>query len=146
MSKGNEVDPKHRLRALGRAIKAARGDLSQAEVGAQLGVPQSTVSRWERGGVDLGYEQVHQIEEVLDVEFGSIGKAAGFVEDAEPDLDTTSFREMGGMNFQTVTEMLAAAVTLDLGVKVWNYWTTQEGGEVLEWTVQMATEPPGLPS
>ena len=79
------TDPgaRSRLRALGQAIRRARGDLTQEQLGDLLGVPQTTVSRWELGYVDLGVEQVRHIEETLRLRPGDLlaeGGYAGFPE------------------------------------------------------------------
>lgn len=77
-----------RLRRLGRQIALARSDefVSQADLGRRLGaylnrdVPQTTISRWEAGQVDLGVETIRAIEIVLDLERGTLLAASGYVE------------------------------------------------------------------
>src|SRR4051794_31003921 len=69
-----------RRRALGEAIKRHRGEMSQGELGAAIGdVPQTTISRWERGVVDLTVEQVLAIEIALDLAPGLLASEAGYV-------------------------------------------------------------------
>lgn len=77
-----------RLRRLGRQIALARGlsYVSQADLGRRLGtyldrdVPQTTISRWEAGQVDLGIEAIRAIEIVLDKPRGSLLAASGYVD------------------------------------------------------------------
>jgi hypothetical protein len=74
-----------RLGQLGRAIRHARGELTQTELGellaAYLGepVPQTTISRWESGAIALDAEIVHAIELALDLEVGTLFHNAGYV-------------------------------------------------------------------
>lgn len=69
-----------RRAAMGAAMRSARGDLTQAEIGARLGnVPQTTISRWEQGLVELSYEQVMDLERALGVSPGTLGRAAGYL-------------------------------------------------------------------
>src|SRR4051812_38401182 len=79
-----------RLVRLGQAIRVARGALPQGKLGARIGdVPQTTISRWERGLVDLTVEQVRTIEEALDLPSGALLVASGYVANriSEADLD-----------------------------------------------------------
>lgn len=76
-----------RLKRLGRQILVAReGQLSQADLGRRLGafleapVPQTTISRWEQGQVDLGIEQIRALEVVLGVEKGMLLAASGYID------------------------------------------------------------------
>ncbi|MCU1497040.1 MAG: hypothetical protein JWM47_993 [Acidimicrobiales bacterium] len=69
-----------RRMAMGAAIRSARGEQTQAEIGARLGdVPQTTISRWEQGLVELSYEQVMDLERALGVSAGTLGRAAGYL-------------------------------------------------------------------
>lgn len=73
-----------RRRSLGTAIRAHRGDLSQAEVGRRLdqflpaGVRQATLSRWEAGEVEVSLEQVRALELVLGLRLGTLAAEAGY--------------------------------------------------------------------
>jgi hypothetical protein len=73
-----------RRAALGESVRRARGDLIQADFGRppadELGapVPQTTISRWEKGEVELGLEQVRAVELVLGLLRGTLGRAAGY--------------------------------------------------------------------
>jgi transcriptional regulator with XRE-family HTH domain len=58
--------------------------MSQCELGAAVGRPQSSISQWENGLVDLSMEQVAEIEKVLGVPAGSLGRAAGYVDSNAP--------------------------------------------------------------
>lgn len=76
-----------RLTRLGRQIAVAReGIMSQAELGSHLGdyldreVPQTTISRWEKGRVDLGVEEIRALEIVLALTPGSLLAASGYVD------------------------------------------------------------------
>lgn len=81
-----ERDRRVRLRRLGRQIALARdGLMNQEELGVRLGeyldreIPQTTVSRWEKGLVDLGVEQVRALELVLELRPGSLMAGAGYL-------------------------------------------------------------------
>jgi len=85
------VERERRLRRLGRQIQVAReGRLSQGDLGLRLGpilnreIPQTTISRWEKGDVDLGVEQVRALEIVLGKPRGALLAAAGYVEFERP--------------------------------------------------------------
>lgn len=69
-----------RRNRLGRAIREARGETPQADLGNALGIPQTTISRWERGLVDLTVEQVLSLEVVMDLKFGALLMNAGYVD------------------------------------------------------------------
>ncbi len=75
-----------RQRALGAAIREARGPTSQAALGRRIGevspdgpMPQTTVSRWELGDVEHSLETIRAIEMALDLRLGSLLEAAGYV-------------------------------------------------------------------
>src|SRR5437870_1489880 len=108
--------------ALGKAIKRFRGSATQAQLGALLDVPQTTISRWEAGSVDLGLEQIRAIELALELPLGTVGRAAGFVdpgltgdEDCWPGFRVGFFDRV-----EEAQAELAAAATLDLGVRIFN--------------------------
>lgn len=53
--------------------------MTQAEFGEALGdSPQTTVSRWEKGLVDLTAQQINDIEEALGLEAGQLMAEAGY--------------------------------------------------------------------
>jgi len=79
---GRAATVAHR-RLLGEAIRVARGDVSQAALGERVGVPQTTVSRWEAGGVGLTLDQVVTLEHALSLPPGGLLRAAGYVADDE---------------------------------------------------------------
>lgn len=55
--------------------------LTQAEFGERLGdSPQTTVSRWEKGFVELTAQQVNDIEEALELPQGHLLQIAGYCE------------------------------------------------------------------
>lgn len=70
--------------ALGEEIRRERGVRTQSDLGRllkpQLGapVPQTTISRWEKGETELGLEQVRALEIVLGLEHGTLARAAGY--------------------------------------------------------------------
>jgi transcriptional regulator with XRE-family HTH domain len=75
-----------RRRALGDAIRTARGDRTQTEFGdlvaEALGVPvpQGTISRWELGKAELTVEQVRSIEDAVGLPPGTLLLQAGYME------------------------------------------------------------------
>ena len=72
-----------RRRALGKAIRAARGAQSQTDVGRTVGRPQSSVSVWETGGLELGVDRVYELEDLFGAPHGSLLGAAGYI-DVQP--------------------------------------------------------------
>jgi transcriptional regulator with XRE-family HTH domain len=60
------------------AIKTARKNrrLSQSELGHRIGVPQSHISKIEKGGVDIKLSSLVQIARVLDLELTLVPKRA----------------------------------------------------------------------
>lgn len=140
----NRTDPvtqTDRLKRLGAAIRTLRGKRTQTDFGRRLGVPQTTVSRWEHGHVDLGVEQVRLIEDALDAPNGSLLVAAGLLEaSAVPDR-----REIHTSYFSTLEEaceQLKAVDELGLGVVLSNQWRPEaDGTATLEWVVRVLTEP-----
>lgn len=88
-----------RQELMGEAVRAARGHLSQTEFGVLVSVPQPSVSRWERGEVDLTYEQVYRIEMAVGLPLGSLAPQAGYAHGSEEDADRsgwTSGRDQAG--------------------------------------------------
>ncbi len=94
---------------LGRAIRTARGTLTQAQLGALLDVPQTTISRCEKGLVALDVLQVLEIETALGLEAGSLLVACGLVENrisvkdvaqailVDPHVDPTVRRDLANI-------------------------------------------------
>ena len=94
---------------LGRAIRTARATRTQAQLGALLSVPQTTISRWEKGLVALDVLQVLEIETALGLEAGSLLVAAGIVENrisvkdvsqailVDPNVDPTVRRDLANI-------------------------------------------------
>lgn len=74
---------------LGKMIRDYRTDLglSQAELGDLMApfsldgrsLPQTTISRWEAGSVELTLEQVYDLEEALSLRHGSLAASTGYV-------------------------------------------------------------------
>ncbi|MCU1358087.1 MAG: helix-turn-helix protein [Acidimicrobiales bacterium] len=64
--------------ALGRAIRAARGAMSQTEFGRLAGRPQSVVSEWESATRAPGLELLSRLEEGLGVPLGTLAAEAGY--------------------------------------------------------------------
>jgi transcriptional regulator with XRE-family HTH domain len=117
--------------------------MTQQELGSRLGVPQTTVSRWERGTVDYGIEQLRTIEDSLGLRHGALLVAGGYVVGDEmpwPILRTATFT-----SFDLALEHLRAAERLDLGVRLTNRWESDEisGDRVLVWTLVTSSEAPG---
>lgn len=79
-----------RRRALGIALRNIRtqAELTQGELGEMLAnttlgpfaIPQTTISRWEAGTVELELEQVFGIEQALKLRKGTLAAAAGYYE------------------------------------------------------------------
>jgi len=86
-AQGQDIEEQRaeRLRQTGRAIRHARGELTQSELGERLApflgepVPQTTISRWESGAVSLDLETLHAIEGALDLQAGTLFHNAGYV-------------------------------------------------------------------
>ena len=83
----NEVETfrAERLRQTGSAIRHARGELTQSELGERLApylgepVPQTTISRWESGTITLDLEVLHALELALELQPGTLFHNAGYV-------------------------------------------------------------------
>lgn len=76
-------DPaKQRQIKLGNAIRAARLPMSQVELAKRLDYPQSSISNWENGKVMLSAEQIHWLEEALDLTAGQLLLDAGYIDPA----------------------------------------------------------------
>lgn len=74
-----------RQKRVGLAIRRARGDKTQTELGQLLApylgeeVPQTTVSRWEVGSVSIDLEQLRAIELALKLRAGTLFSSTGYV-------------------------------------------------------------------
>jgi len=69
-------------RELGAAIRSAYlGRFTQAELAARLGVAQNTISRWSTGAVEPSLDDIARLEDVCEVERGSVLRSAGYVID-----------------------------------------------------------------
>ena len=76
-----------RRRAIGRLIVDLRKELTQTELGIKLAeyqadgqpIPQTTISRWERGTIDMTFEQALEIELALNVPRGALARAGGYI-------------------------------------------------------------------
>lgn len=69
------------IRNLRSAAGMTQGDLGNALANTSAGdlpIPQTTISRWETGSVELEMEQVYAIEAVLKVPHGHLSAAAGY--------------------------------------------------------------------
>lgn len=69
-----------RRRHLGLAIRAARGALTQAELGRMIGVGQPAISAWESGRVTLTVDQLWAIEVALGLTHGWLCAGAGYLD------------------------------------------------------------------
>lgn len=67
-----------RRRALGAAIRGARGGVSQAHLAAQLGIRQPALSGWEHGRVGLDLDKVLTIEMALGLAPGILSGLGGY--------------------------------------------------------------------
>lgn len=76
-----------RRRAIGRLLVDLRKEMTQTELGVKLAefqpdgqpIPQTTISRWERGTVDMTFEQALEIEKALNVPPGTLARAGGYI-------------------------------------------------------------------
>ena len=72
--------PPHRWQAVGARIRAerlARG-MTQAELGAHLGVREWTVGKWETGRQSPRWSALHQLAEVLAIPHAELDMLAGY--------------------------------------------------------------------
>ena len=67
-----------RRHTLGAALRQARHPLTQSEVAEAVGRPQSCISVWERGGVELGVDRVYELEDLFGIRHGALLEAAGY--------------------------------------------------------------------
>lgn len=136
-------DPAARARALGRAIRQARSELTQEELRLRLGVPQTTVSRWELGRCGLTVEQIRSLEQALGLRAGALLIAGGYV--AGDELPTPTLRTFMSDDLAAVIGTMRTAQDLGLGVRVTNRWepTGAPDEGVVRWTVVTSGELPG---
>lgn len=130
------------LEALGAAIRRARAESSQEDLGIRLGVPQTTISRWERGTVDLGVETIRALEEALGLARGELLIAGGFVADV-PEGEGREIRRRMGCSAEEAAALLHAADKLRLGVRITNRAVPSGDGVRDEWTVSLRDRLPG---
>lgn len=69
-----------RRMALGAAIRRARHPLTQTEVAKAVRRPQSCISVWERGGVELGVDRIFELEDLFGLRHGVLFEAGGYCE------------------------------------------------------------------
>lgn len=85
------VVPLHRggVERIGEAIRRVRRErgLSQCELAARLGRPQSTVSQLENGKVAANLDRLASVEAALDLPRGYLAIEAGYVTSSEGHLD-----------------------------------------------------------
>lgn len=65
------------MRRIGQAIRDARGNVPQAELGRRIGLDQSRISQWERGQEEPSIGQLLDVERALDLEPGFLFIRAG---------------------------------------------------------------------
>lgn len=118
-----------RKEALGLAIRVARGEMTQAELGALMGTLQTTVSRWELGLVDLAVEQVHGLEAVLGLRPGTLLRVAGYVAGERQQLGSPLRLIEYGMA-EEAFDAVRAADELGFGVSLTNV-LREEGDPVV---------------
>lgn len=70
--------PSRRALALARAIRAARGDMSQTEFEVYADRPQSVVSNWENGKQTPSLETLCSMEQALGLPLGAFAARAGY--------------------------------------------------------------------
>ena len=131
MAKSNDPEAIARRKALGRAIRAARGSRTQTDVAAALGVPQPSVCRWEQGRYDLTHEQVRRLELELGVPLGSLASASDF---------EMPMRVLSVTSIEEAIEVLRTSAKLRLRVRL---DATPDAGDksrsesALTWTVSV---------
>jgi DNA-binding XRE family transcriptional regulator len=90
-----------RRRAIGQKLAELRGEMNQTELGLVLDAPQTTVSRWERGTIDMNFEQALEVEVALGLKHGTLARTGGYIEAIETD------------QAPNIVEMLSVDPTLD---------------------------------
>ena len=78
-TKARGQGPSQRRQALGRAIRSARWPMTQADVGAAVGRPQSCVSTWENGRIELGVDRVLELDRLFGRAAGTLLLESGYV-------------------------------------------------------------------
>lgn len=125
-------------------MREARGDRTQTEIGHLLDAPQTTVSRWESGSVDLTVEKVHEIEGKLGLETGHLLRAGGYI--VGEGMPGDPFSTHTTTERHEVEELLVAAELLGLGVSVTNRRVPSDrhpGTYTIEWEVRLHHRMPG---
>lgn len=69
--------------ALGAAIRAARGSLTQEALAEIVKTDQPTISKWERGKQQPSFDEVRAIEDAAGLPHGFILRSAGYVDDPQ---------------------------------------------------------------
>jgi hypothetical protein len=64
----------------GRALREARGQRTQAELGNLVGRPQASISTWESGHVVPGLEMIERLEVALELARGELLVRGGYVD------------------------------------------------------------------
>jgi excisionase family DNA binding protein len=67
--------------------------MSQTQLGDRVGVPQTTISRWEQGRVDLSVERVRAVEEALGLQIGTLLVLAGYVDIGRAEAEVSAWEE-----------------------------------------------------
>ena len=134
-----------RLRRLGRAIRSKReaAELTQADLGERIGfvtgesVPQTTVSRWENGAVNLDVEQVRAIEIALQLMPGALLVEAGYVEleTVAADAHRAGVRTLHPSTMEEALAAIEAATALGLGVRAFKRPAVGTSSAGDTWTV-----------
>ena len=137
---------RRRLRAIGAAMRRARGSMTQTEVGALLDLPQSTVSRYELGLVDFPVETIRNIELALGLADGDLLKAGGYVRGEAMPGNRVGFLSTDALD--SVQSLIETADIMGWGVKVTNRVVPSDhvsGAYITEWDVQLHDQVPGAP-
>lgn len=146
MAKSNaRPTPVDRPKALGRALRTARGQRTQTEIGNLLGgVPQTTISRWEAGAVDLTVEQVNLIEGTLGLEPGHLLRAGGYVKGEG--MPGSPIQVYETTEVDEVRQIMTAAEMLGWGVRITNRAVPSNrtpGADVTQWEIRIHDRLPG---
>jgi transcriptional regulator with XRE-family HTH domain len=139
-----------RLAKLGAVVRRAREEagLTQAQLGERLApilgevVPQTTLSRWEKGSVGLDVEMLRALELALRLRAGLLAWKGGYIEAAgEPYIDDIQTGTVWQVS--EAIKHLRAAETLELGVRIHNEWVTLADGTVpTRWVIELFHEAP----
>lgn len=141
MGKGSEPRPSRAQRRLGRLIKQGRlqAGLSQVAFAQRVQRDQTTVSRWESGKVEMTLGQIRLAEDALGLSPGTLVADVGYV---APSTTGIPFVSTIVSTAAEAADLLLAAATLGIGVRVRNVYQARDLFTTLVWVVDLLTDPP----